>query len=311
MQISKSFLIVCATACVLPLCVRGEDTDSQKKAREALEQKLKELQSQPASTPAPPPPPAPAPAPKPAKAAPPPAPTPAAQPAPTTPPPAPAQPAFSALPAADPAEIAKAREAVRQKVQQLEAAPAPAAAPAVAAPTPTPAPVAPPPPLQVQSPTPPALPPPVVATTPSADPAEIAKAREAVREKIQQLDAAGVPVSPDTGPTAGFSALPAATPPTPPAVPPAAAPSADPAEIAKAREAMRTTLQELPPDVEAPPVEPGSKKVVLNFPPLPAPPLPISTEKQQKLNALLQRYKVDLISPEQYQTERAKILAGQ
>jgi hypothetical protein len=45
---------------------------------------------------------------------------------------------------------------------------------------------------------------------------------------------------------------------------------------------------------------------------LPAgPPPPVSAEKVQKLDALLQQYKADQITPEQYHEERAKILAGQ
>jgi hypothetical protein len=47
-----------------------------------------------------------------------------------------------------------------------------------------------------------------------------------------------------------------------------------------------------------------------NFPPLEGPALPISSEKQQRLGELLQRYKADQVTPEQYQVERAKILAG-
>jgi hypothetical protein len=47
-----------------------------------------------------------------------------------------------------------------------------------------------------------------------------------------------------------------------------------------------------------------------NFQPLEGPPLPISSEKHQRLNELLQRYKADQVTPEQYQAERAKILAG-
>jgi hypothetical protein len=43
---------------------------------------------------------------------------------------------------------------------------------------------------------------------------------------------------------------------------------------------------------------------------LEGPPLPISSEKQQRLRELLERYKVDQVTPEQYQVERAKILAG-
>ena len=39
-----------------------------------------------------------------------------------------------------------------------------------------------------------------------------------------------------------------------------------------------------------------------------APPLPISAEQEQRLQELLQKYKADQITPEQYQTERARIL---
>lgn len=42
-----------------------------------------------------------------------------------------------------------------------------------------------------------------------------------------------------------------------------------------------------------------------------APPLPISASQQQQLQALLQRYQADQVTPEQYQVERQKILNGQ
>jgi hypothetical protein len=45
--------------------------------------------------------------------------------------------------------------------------------------------------------------------------------------------------------------------------------------------------------------------------PVTAPPLPISEGQQQQLQALLQQYVANQISPAQYQVERAKILAGQ
>jgi hypothetical protein len=45
------------------------------------------------------------------------------------------------------------------------------------------------------------------------------------------------------------------------------------------------------------------------FQPIQAPPLPISTSKEAQLEALLQKYKADQISPAEYQAERAKILA--
>jgi hypothetical protein len=42
-----------------------------------------------------------------------------------------------------------------------------------------------------------------------------------------------------------------------------------------------------------------------------APPLPISASQQQQLQALLQQYQADQITPAQYQAERQKILSGQ
>ena len=54
MQISKSFLVVCAAAyCVALLPLRAADADSELKLREALEKKLNELQTQPAPATAP------------------------------------------------------------------------------------------------------------------------------------------------------------------------------------------------------------------------------------------------------------------
>jgi hypothetical protein len=45
--------------------------------------------------------------------------------------------------------------------------------------------------------------------------------------------------------------------------------------------------------------------------PVTAPSLPISASQQQQLQALLQQYVANQITPAQYQAERAKILAGQ
>jgi hypothetical protein len=47
----------------------------------------------------------------------------------------------------------------------------------------------------------------------------------------------------------------------------------------------------------------------VQFPAIEAPPLPISADKQGRLNELLRKYRNDEISPEQYHTDRAKILA--
>ncbi len=47
----------------------------------------------------------------------------------------------------------------------------------------------------------------------------------------------------------------------------------------------------------------------LGLKPIEAPPLPISADKQARLQALLAKYKADQISPEEYQKQRAEILA--
>jgi hypothetical protein len=134
MRISKCFLVVCAAACcavVLPL--RGADTETDIKLREALEKKLNELQSQPAvaphsgvTTPQTKTPAAPATTPTPPasgrKTAVPPAqpggrPTPPAQ---WTPPPATAQPAPAAAQPVNQESIDKARETLHQQMTELE-----------------------------------------------------------------------------------------------------------------------------------------------------------------------------------------------
>ncbi len=84
-------------------------------------------------------------------------------------------------------------------------------------------------------------------------------------------------------------------------------PKADPQGIAKAREAVRQRTASMS---YAEPTSLGGNSPTVNFPPLEGPALPISSDKQQRLSELLQRYKADQVTPEQYQAERAKILAG-
>ena len=84
--------------------------------------------------------------------------------------------------------------------------------------------------------------------------------------------------------------------------------SSNPTVIAKARAAMYDKLQQLPPETSAGSGAPGG--TAMQFPQLQGPDLAISGEKVQRLHALLQQYKADQITPEQYQAERAKILAA-
>ena len=277
MQTSKILLAVGATL-VLSLSVRGADNDAQAKARQALEQQL----NQPAPQPTPSSPQPISPAPRPAKKAP---------PAPAAPVMTPAEPqpatVLETTPGADEQSIAKAREAMRQKIGELstEATPAPAPTPPPSvAPAPT---AAPSPPAPVAAEPPPKVVPPPPAESPStltpgsepaASPEAIAKARDAVRQKMAELP---VPQVEQSAPE-------------------------NPAAIDKARQAMYDKMQQLPPETGP---EGSAGKTPMQFPPLEGPELPISGAKVQKLHALLAKYKADQITPEQYQAERAKILA--
>ena len=117
MQISKAFLTLCAVALlILPPFVRGAETDAQAKARKALEEKLKQLESGTATPEAPV----------------------TTTPAPAVTPPPAAAPVAPAPTAAPTTLDDKTREAMRQKLNELQspppatviAEPAPAAAPA-------------------------------------------------------------------------------------------------------------------------------------------------------------------------------------
>ena len=124
----------------------------------------------------------------------------------------------------------------------------------------------------------------------AADPAAIAKAREALREKLQQIE-------PGQQPEVAGNVAPA-----------------NPESLDKAREAVRERVQEqeaMQPDTAMQRSTARRGPTAMNFPPLEGPALPISTGKQQQLHELLQRYKADQITPEQYQSERAKILSQQ
>jgi len=49
----------------------------------------------------------------------------------------------------------------------------------------------------------------------------------------------------------------------------------------------------------------------LGFAPIEPPPPPVSAEQEAALHALLDRYMANDITPDQYQAERKKIMAGQ
>lgn len=49
----------------------------------------------------------------------------------------------------------------------------------------------------------------------------------------------------------------------------------------------------------------------LGLQPIQPPPAPVTAQQQEELQSLLQRYEADQVTPDEYQAERAKILAGQ
>jgi hypothetical protein len=222
MQISKCFLVVCAaTYCTVALPLRAADTDTDNKLREALRQKMSDLQAQPTPQPAPVAKPLPAatqpiPTPPPAVVQPVPAPPPAAQP-----PPAVAQPAPTVSPPVDQKNIDKARETLHRQMAELENQPPAATA----------------------------------ATIPSPKMADSQPGQEPVKAKAQE--------------TAGK-------------------PEAQP----KSEKALNKPA-----------------KAASAFTPIQAPPPAVSADKQTRLAELLRKYKADQITPEEYHQQRAKILS--
>jgi hypothetical protein len=170
---------------------------------------------------------------------------------------------------------AKAREALRKKMAELEAQPV-SEAPATATPKPKPAPVvrqpAPEPASGSKAPvfSDPTSPP---AGGSRATPEQIERARESVRQKFVELgeqDKATV------------------------RAPAGAAPAGQPEQPMTVRQPK-------------PKVRPAPAPTV--FDPIPAPPSTLPASKEARLAELLKQYQADTLTPEQYHKERAKILA--
>jgi len=181
---------------------------------------------------------------------------------------------------------AKAREALRQKMADLNAKPTPTNSPVPAptnpvtpvapiAPVPAPAPVA--PVIQVVTPVAPVAPvvppPAVVLTSPpqTASPELQAQALEALRQKKAELDAQQPVIAPTKAASPQFGAAPAYT----------SAPITRPAPVFVSQTAPTSV----------------------------APPAMLSGPKEQRLEELLQLYKTDKITPAEYHQQRAKILS--
>ncbi|HET7625051.1 MAG TPA: hypothetical protein VFM25_07280 [Verrucomicrobiae bacterium] len=317
MQISRRILLACATTGILIPFILFADTEAQIKARQALEQKLGLAPSEPAATPA--------------QAAP---QTPPAQPAPA------AQPTPAPAVKADSAAIEKARQALEQKLRELNGQPqteSPVAAPTTTVPAMTQSTPAQTPEVQSK---------PVTPLIP--DSAAIEKARQALEQKMRELNGQSPVETPATTPAPGteFTQTPAAQ--SKPII-------ADSQTIEKARQALEQKMKELdesfwptPEESNATSVEKAREAMLkkmaedqqqkelaaqkeqeklkqqaeakqnhieqqkenpLGFPPIQGPPTGLSPEKEQQLQALLKDYEADKITPEQYHAQRAKILA--
>jgi hypothetical protein len=230
MQIPKSLLIVCIAALgVSSVHAQRADTDVQAKAREALRQKIAET---PVQEPAPS------------------AVTPA--PAPVAPAEAPAQPAPQAAP--------KKKKTAAKK-------PAKAAAPTPVAATPAPAPAA-----ETAE---------VVVPTQKMELGSEDKAREALRQKIQELKSQDVAVKP--APTKGEPQT--AT----------AEPAKETQTMAATKHVSKSSKYEFM-DING--VQPSKAGVI------------VANTKEGKLAELLKLYMADQITPVEYHAQRAKIIAA-
>lgn len=198
----------------------------------------------------------------------------------------------------DSEEQAKMRDALRRALEQPGASKSQPVAPAPAVTAPAqaePAPVT-PPPQQQPPPATPVAPPPATPTVvvetpqtsenvPASDAESIARAREAMRQKMQELQSTPAPTGAPV-PTQPVVAV------APPPTAPKSAPVTEPAPASAPKPAPK-----------AAPV------ATSNYKPIEAPASPFSTAKQAKLNDLLARYRADAITAQEYHAQRAAIIA--
>lgn len=134
----------------------------------------------------------------------------------------------------------------------------------------------------------------------AATPSEDDKLREALHQKMSEME--------NTTPPAATGAATTATAAPNPLVTPAG--QEDP-EAAKMREALQQRMSQEAVTAAAVAETKATAPQAVNpeYVPLTAPALPISASKEQRLQQLLQQYKADQITPEEYHAQRAKIIA--
>jgi hypothetical protein len=174
----------------------------------------------------------------------------------------------------------------------------------------------------------------VTASRPDSE--KVAKARQALEEKMRELDSQGTQPAVVSQPTVSQPAVetPRVSRPVVASQPPPAKPVFHTPEIGSTSQPRVSTQTSdsneplpTPPPVNKVhkseqakqatrpkpnrPTEPKPGLAPRQVYALPSgPPAPVSADKVQKLNILLQQYQADRVTPEQYQQERAKILAG-
>ena len=291
MRISKLYLVVCAAALGAGVVtIRADDNPAQAAARAALEEKMRALNAQSAHTNAPTS--APVMSKKPAR--------PAVTTVPATPPPLqnppPAAPAAPEKPA--PVAVTPSGAAVRVPTNPPPATMTMPATPPAVARVQTPAPVAPEQPVPiavtpsgatVRQPTNP----PSATTTLPATSSAVALARKPAPATSTSNHSLFAPVPPPSGSGPAGTATQTTQPSTNVQTPPPPA----------------TPLPQKPASAGPPPNDIASYGKELGLKPIVAPPLPITSAQQAELQALLEKYEANAITPGQYQTERAKILA--
>ncbi len=299
MQIFKAILLTCVlTAAACPVYLRAEDTAAQAAARAALQEKMRELkgpvhagETQPELQPATPVP-TPTPLPKPtiskSKSA---APKPVGAAAPAAPAP------FTMPEGADPNLIEQARQANRARMAELQSHKSTAIPVGHEAPVPPPAYQ----PMTESAPVTtvvtPAVTTEVKAAAPTAADLRAAKAREAAAKKAEQAEAAKARKAQAEAAQKAKAEAQAAARATASANARANAATAKPAKAVTAAKPVKKT-------------KPAAKvEAAVSLTPLEGPASNLPATKEMALQTLLEQYKADKISSEEYHQQRAKILA--
>jgi hypothetical protein len=279
MRISNLLPAFCAAALLWGgVAAEAQDNPAQAAARAALMEKMRALNAQP-NPPANPP-------------------GAIATPAPvqTQPPSAPAAPLTPAGANDTPAQAA-ARAALAGKMGELNAQPQPAdshLAPIVLSPSGAAA--------QQPAPSAKAAPAPVAPEPANAKPAPAAAvAPVSATASVPSVDKSGFsPVPPPSNPNVQTGAKPAGV---------SAPSSLKPSQVSQ-QPAAKPAAPAAAPAVKPAPATVSYPGKSLGFKPVEAPPPPVSAQKQTELQALLTKYMANQISPDEYQKERAAILAA-